>query len=1098
MTELFMAFLGISLSTGILAVLLMILSPLFNHRYAAKWRFWIWAVLALRLIIPFGGFQNSAEPTRPKQPLTDNAVSQKIEQPRTNPIRRIEFVIPETFTEPIVSEIKTDNYPEKKSITPLEAVEFIWAAGAAICFLTQIIGFIIFKIRIIRRGRQITDGMAANVFEKVREEAGVRGNLRLIGWKDAPCPMIMGYFRPVLVLPEDDYTEEQLSFIIRHEIIHYKRCDVWFKMIFAVAVSLHWFNPAVWLMRSRADFDMELSVDEKVVGQSSFEVRKAYTEVLYSTVGKSRAVSNALSTNFNGGKMIMKKRFYNILTKINKKNGALLLSAVILLAITAGALIGCTVNTNANRPSAKEVEALKQILSEQVGDEKIYAFAAYDYDGNGSYEAFGVTGEPYFDSTLWYVADGQAYQVEQNEFAVSDDDESSHILDLETCAFYTVECSSGGNSSGSAVYGVRGGMWYEDSISGCGSWISKTDSGDITIIDDDSDAFYDEYGNAAGSHTYKTYYLYYDNGFKEYIGSDISSEELLKYGGADKIIDGILSSGATVRNILFRQNGIVNINYYTEDEDGWTHNMNKTLRITGSSLTEIEEGEGVYEPAFIEKIAAYPGATVVGNSGLEWGDIKRTVEDFMLYERAFTYASFGFSSNDPADGVEIDGDMYFPVTEEGFVEWQQLYDFMHGLFTDSLAEKIIDRSPYREYGGKTYTLDVGGYGWSISSETYVYYDSGKIELWRPLLSEGDEGEYCITSMTLEDGRISGYNNFYTDEESGYQPMADINDVNKSFDERSTEVVGKVITEKFEDFTISVTVPESWNYFVVANDGIIEPQHVGIQLYDGEVPEQKELYGGKLFVAAAANGRAETYLGIEVDIKTPFTMEAYTTESGRGMKLYYIDGKLEFATFDDYPEMCVFFDLNESDDLNTVFAIIDSIDFKRPTFSYERFSESDAEVTPAIEMYDYKTASELADGDVSSLEGIMPDNSPGTWYTINVNGVEYYYGQQKGSEDIKLYSYAIVSDSYSLGNGIRVGMTLNDVYEICGISESSPGISFNPFIFPHRVPEEGGNVSEYRDWGKQFTGALLIETDRQLAVALLCNHDNISAITFFEP
>ncbi len=138
---------------------------------------------------------------------------------------------------------------------------------------------------------------------------------------------------------------------------------------------------------------------------------------------------------------------------------------------------------------------------------------------------------------------------------------------------------------------------------------------------------------------------------------------------------------------------------------------------------------------------------------------------------------------------------------------------------------------------------------------------------------------------------------------------------------------KTVKHDFGDCVISVTVPEGWNDFVVEKDGIIEPQHFGIQLYYGEVPEQKELYGGKLFVAVAANGRAKAYVDAWADMETPFTEEVYTSESGAGLKLYYLDGKLDYATFDDYSELCVFFNLDDGDSMQDILKIVDSVKYE---------------------------------------------------------------------------------------------------------------------------------------------------------------------------
>ncbi|KAI4452059.1 hypothetical protein C823_006628 [Eubacterium plexicaudatum ASF492] len=55
MTDLFLSILGISVSGGLIVIVLMLLTPLLNKRYATKWKYFIWIVLTLRLLIPFTG-----------------------------------------------------------------------------------------------------------------------------------------------------------------------------------------------------------------------------------------------------------------------------------------------------------------------------------------------------------------------------------------------------------------------------------------------------------------------------------------------------------------------------------------------------------------------------------------------------------------------------------------------------------------------------------------------------------------------------------------------------------------------------------------------------------------------------------------------------------------------------------------------------------------------------------------------------------------------------------------------------------------------------------------------------------------------------------
>lgn len=96
--------------------------------------------------------------------------------------------------------------------------------------------------------------------------------------------MIIGFGRSVLVLPEEAYRPEELVFILKHELVHLKRGDVYVKLLLMASKAVNWFNPIIWMMQKEAVADMELSCDERVVQDTNFSVRKAYTETLFSTL----------------------------------------------------------------------------------------------------------------------------------------------------------------------------------------------------------------------------------------------------------------------------------------------------------------------------------------------------------------------------------------------------------------------------------------------------------------------------------------------------------------------------------------------------------------------------------------------------------------------------------------------------------------------------------------------------------------------------------------------------------------------------------------------------------------------------------------------
>ena len=75
--------------------------------------------------------------------------------------------------------------------------------------------------------------------------------------------MIIGLFRPTLLLPHEGYQKIDLEVIIRHELVHFKRNDLWFKLLLVCANAVHWFNPVIYLMVREANRDIEISCDEE-------------------------------------------------------------------------------------------------------------------------------------------------------------------------------------------------------------------------------------------------------------------------------------------------------------------------------------------------------------------------------------------------------------------------------------------------------------------------------------------------------------------------------------------------------------------------------------------------------------------------------------------------------------------------------------------------------------------------------------------------------------------------------------------------------------------------------------------------------------------
>lgn len=96
---------------------------------------------------------------------------------------------------------------------------------------------------------------------------------------DVESPFVMGFLHPKIYLP-GTLTPHERRYIIQHERHHIRRGDHIFKALGFLALTIHWFNPLVWLAFILASRDMEMSCDEAVIRKLGEDVRAEYSATL--------------------------------------------------------------------------------------------------------------------------------------------------------------------------------------------------------------------------------------------------------------------------------------------------------------------------------------------------------------------------------------------------------------------------------------------------------------------------------------------------------------------------------------------------------------------------------------------------------------------------------------------------------------------------------------------------------------------------------------------------------------------------------------------------------------------------------------------------
>ena len=300
---------------SVVAVLYIACSPLISRWYSAKWLYYIWLIVVVGFIVPF----------RPS--VGNNAVVLEMPAPPANDII--------FFSEIMEQRIEIEQMQAQAIMasvnTPWWQLAFLlWFIGFVVFLAYHIIRHLLFIKAISRWSEKVTDERILATFEDIKSEMGIRENISL-HMSPLGSPMAIGIIRPQIFLPTTDIEQNELRFILMHELIHCKRKDLIYKYLVVLATALHWFNPLVHIVARVIDMLCEVSCDEEVVRDADISTRQSYGEALIGVVAYQSKIKTALSTNFYKGKKGTKNRISSIMDIRKKKPGILVACAVLLL-----------------------------------------------------------------------------------------------------------------------------------------------------------------------------------------------------------------------------------------------------------------------------------------------------------------------------------------------------------------------------------------------------------------------------------------------------------------------------------------------------------------------------------------------------------------------------------------------------------------------------------------------------------------------------------------------------------------------------------------------------------------------------------------------
>lgn len=263
MSELFLEIVNRSIAASWIVIAVLVLRLCLKK--TPKWvNVLLWGIVAVRLIFPFS-IESALSLIPSAETVSPSIMMEQTPSVQTG-VPALDQVINPVIDHSLSPAPGASANPLQIWISVMAAV---WLAGAAALLLYSAISY--WRLR-----------------RRVREAVILRDNIYQS--ENAGSPFVLGIIQPKIYLP---YSVDSgaLAYVIAHEQAHIRRRDHWWKPLGFLLLTVHWFNPLLWLGYILLCRDIELACDEKVIREMGNEQRADYTQALVSCSVSRRSIA---------------------------------------------------------------------------------------------------------------------------------------------------------------------------------------------------------------------------------------------------------------------------------------------------------------------------------------------------------------------------------------------------------------------------------------------------------------------------------------------------------------------------------------------------------------------------------------------------------------------------------------------------------------------------------------------------------------------------------------------------------------------------------------------------------------------------------------
>jgi beta-lactamase regulating signal transducer with metallopeptidase domain len=345
MEQIFKSVLLLSAVGTILSVALLLLKPVTKRVFGSQWQYYIWLCVLVVMMLPV----SFKMPIKTNMNITVPQGQQAVQEYNNTEINTNIGQTSDVAGGKAPMEYRSIGIAKGITLNLLDVIIYTWLIGMGIFFFAGVISYLRF-LRTIRKNSEV---ISCSELEAIKEQKEIKRKISVRTTELLTAPLMVGLFKPTLLLPNTQMSEAELYYILLHELTHLKRNDLWYKWFAMLVNAVHWFNPLSYVISGQINEECEISCDLSVTRDMNEDEKNGYMNTIISLLSANKEKSKMLTTAMASDKNQIKRRFVMI-KKAKSTNRFMsvisVITAVIILTTTifASGVLANMINAGSN------------------------------------------------------------------------------------------------------------------------------------------------------------------------------------------------------------------------------------------------------------------------------------------------------------------------------------------------------------------------------------------------------------------------------------------------------------------------------------------------------------------------------------------------------------------------------------------------------------------------------------------------------------------------------------------------------------------------------------------------------------------------------